>query len=354
MRRLALFLSLAAVAGVAASQQSPNGVRSARITLLRESATDLVVAVSNGRTVPLEHVGIQYRTSQGSGGAFWNRTGEPNPPIAPGRTAGLRLEDVDGYFDTSSPPEIVLLEFADGYYEGAAGELQRFFADRAQQADDLRYWIGVLATMPAGLSNVDATNYVRGAADAQKAQKASKPSATASVLLGFGDVKGTPGWVAQRLSSQGKELEAELRRATRHAERFAQVGTSAPVVAARSARVEARTMPGIRIVPVLENLRDVPLQAWALVYKRSGEATTGFASDTCSARSEEPFGGAIGPRESRRLTNGRLTTSQEAPGLTAEVVAALYRDGHAEGAADEIRRLLEARKARGVDCSRYH
>jgi hypothetical protein len=113
-------------------------------------------------------------------------------------------------------------------------------------------------------------------------------------------------------------------------------------------------MPGIRIVPVLENLRDVPLQAWALVYKRSGEATTGFASDTCSARSEEPFGGAIGPRESRRLTNGRLTTSQEAPGLTAEVVAALYRDGHAEGAADEIRRLLEARKARGVDCSRYH
>lgn len=352
--RLILVVSLAAVAGLSASQQSSNGVRSARLTLVRESATDLVVAVANGRTVPLEHVGIQYKTSQGSGSAFWNRTGEPNPPIAPGRTAGLRLEDVDGYFDTSSPPEIVLLEFADGYYEGDSAELQRFFADRAQQADDLRYWIGALAAMPSGLSNVDATSYVRRSADAQKAQRVGRPSATASLLLGFGDVKGTPGWIAQKLSSKEKELESELRHATRHMERFAQVGTAAPVAAGRSARVEARTMPGIRIVPVLENLRDVPLQAWALVYKESGRATSGHGSDTCSAGSEAPFGGAIGPRETRRLTNGRLTTSQEVPGLTAELVFAVYRDGHAEGAADEIRRLLDERKARGVDCTRYH
>jgi hypothetical protein len=32
----------------------------------------------------------------------------------------------------------------------------------------------------------------------------------------------------------------------------------------------------------------------------------------------------------------------------------ISKRGHAEGAADEIRRLLEQRKSRGVDCSRYH
>lgn len=113
-------------------------------------------------------------------------------------------------------------------------------------------------------------------------------------------------------------------------------------------------MPGIRLIPVLENLRDVPLQAWSVVFKESGRAATAFTSDTCSARSEAPFGGAIGPREMRRLTSARRTTSQEVPGLTAEVVFVVYRDGHAEGDADEIRRLLEQRKTRGVDCSRYH
>jgi hypothetical protein len=347
-------LSLTAVAGLAARQQSSNAVPSARLTLVRELATDLVVAITNSRTVPLEHIGIQYKTDQGSAGAFWYRTGEPNPPIAPGTTGGLRLEDVDGGFDTSRPPEIVLLEFADGYYEGAPSELQRFFAERAVRVDDLRYWVGALANMPAGLSNIDATNYVRRAADTQKTQQPGKPSATASGLLALGDVRRPPGWIAQVLSSKGKDLEAELHRVTRHTERFAQVGTSAPVVAGRSARVEARTMPGIRIVPVLENLRDVPLQAWGLAFKESGRTTTGYGSDTCSARSDAPFGGAIGPRETRRLTEARRTTSQEVPGLTAELVFAVYRDGHAEGAADEIRRLLEQRKSRGVDCTRYH
>lgn len=234
--RLALVLSFAAVAGLAAHRQSSNAVPSARLTLLRELTADLMLAVTNNRTVPLEHIGIQYRTGQGAAGGLWHRTGEPNPPIAPGMTGELRLEDVDGRFDTSSLPEIVLLEFSDGYYEGVADELQRFFADRAERVNDLRYWVDALATMPAGLSNTDAMNYVRRAADAQKAQQPGRFSATASNLLGLGDARRSPGWVAQVLSSKGKDLEAEIRRATRHKERFAQVGTAAPVVAGRSGR----------------------------------------------------------------------------------------------------------------------
>ena len=354
MRRLALVLSLAAVAGLAARQQSSNAVPSARLTLSRELTTDLVIAVTNHSTVPLEHIAIQYKSDQGTAGGFWYRTGEPNPPIASDTTGDLRLEDFGGRFDTSSPPAIVLLEFADGYYEGAAGELQQFFADRAARADDLRYWVDALTKMPAGVSNTDAMNYVRSAADAQKGQPPGRPSATASNLLDLGDARRSPGWIAQRLSSKLKELEAELRHATRHTARFAQVGTSAPVAAGKSASVVARTTPGIRIVPVLENLRDVPLQAWSIAFKESGRTTSGHMSDTCSPRSEAPFGGGIGPRETRRLTGARLTTSQEVPGLTAELVVAVYRDGHAEGAADEIRRLLDQRKSRGADCTRYH
>jgi hypothetical protein len=352
--RLVLFLSFVALTGLTARQQAPNAVPSARLTLVRELATDLEVAVTNSRTVSLEYIGIRYSTDQGSSFAFWNRTAEPGRPIAPGTTAELRLEDVGGRIDTSSPPEIVLLEFADGYYEGAAGELQQFFADRAVLAEDLRYWIAALGRMPAGLSNADAANYVRLAGERQKAQQPDRRSATASGVLGLDGVKRPAGWMAQVLASKSQDLEAELRLATRHAERFAQVGMAAPVVEGRSARVAARTMPGIRIVPVLENLRDVPLQAWSIVFRESGRATHSVTEDTCSARSEVPFAGAIGPRESRPLTNGRRTTSQEVPGLTAEVVVAVYRDGHTEGAGDEIRRLLEQRKSRGVDCTRYH
>ena len=95
MRRLALVLSLAAVAGLAAASKRRNAVPSARLTLVRELTTDLVMAVTNRRTVPLELIAIQYRAIKalpavsGIGPASQIRDCSRH-------TGELRLEDMGG------------------------------------------------------------------------------------------------------------------------------------------------------------------------------------------------------------------------------------------------------------------
>lgn len=343
---------MAAVAELAGYQQNTGVVTSARLTLVNEATTDLIFTVTNLRNSPLQHISVQFRTERGTQTSFWNRGIEGSPTIPPSAADDLRLEDLAGRLDDTSPPVVVLLEFADGYYEGTDSELRPFFKERAERADDLRYWVGALSAMPAGLSNADATNYIQNAANEQLARQPGKSSATASHLLQLGQTRRPRDWIAQVLTTEVKELDEELKHVTRHLDRLAKVGTSGVMAAGLSATLTVRTAPGVRTVPVLENLRDLPLQAWSILFKESEQASSGFSTDTCSGRTGTASDSAIGPRETRRLVEGRHTTSQQSSSLSAELRLAVFSDGVAEGAPEEVRRILERRKDRGLDCTR--
>jgi hypothetical protein len=111
-------------------------------------------------------------------------------------------------------------------------------------------------------------------------------------------------------------------------------------------------VPGIRLVPIVENLREVPLEAWSMVYMVSSSPYSGVTTDTCASRPAPVGHGAIAPSESRRLTPLPDFPPDKAEFVTIRLGFAYFQDGYKEGDANETRRVLDQRKARGVDCTR--
>ena len=111
------------------ASQASTPVISARFTIGREPRTDLLIHITNLRSVPLEHYAVAVRDNT----IFWHRsiTTRENLPIRTGQRQSHRIavEDAD-----SARPTLVLLGFSDGYFEGERDALQRHFAERGTPA----------------------------------------------------------------------------------------------------------------------------------------------------------------------------------------------------------------------------
>jgi len=124
VRGLVLASLLTAVAGLADQQTTPP-VISARLTTVREPTTDLLIHITNLRSVPLEH----YAVVVGGKTIFWHRsiTSREHLPVRSGQKQSERIALADA---DSARPAIVLLGFSDGYFEGEREVLQRYFLER--------------------------------------------------------------------------------------------------------------------------------------------------------------------------------------------------------------------------------
>jgi hypothetical protein len=123
VRGLVLVSLLVGVTGLV-GQQTATPVVSARLAVVREPTTDLLVHMTNLRDVPLAHYAVAF----GTGSEFWYRSdGLPgNQAIAPGQTRTQRIDVADA---VAANPRFVLLGYTDGYYEGERERLQQFFHD---------------------------------------------------------------------------------------------------------------------------------------------------------------------------------------------------------------------------------
>ena len=230
---------LAAVASLSAQQPTTVPITSARLTLVHEPTTDLILKITNLREVPL----VEYAVRVARETTSFHATSESptNAPVAPGQTREHRIHVPDG--EPGSPVEIVRLRFSDVRYQGA---------------DQVR----------------------------------------------------------------------------------------------SRARLQVERVPGARIVPVVENLRKVPLQAWTVAFLRAGRETSQLTTDMCTASEVRPGQAAIAPGESRRLSAVTRLTEEEVKSFSAEFRMAFFRDGRVEGRSEDANDLLERRKARGATCTR--
>ena len=124
-RSVTFAVLLTSAAGLFASQQANTTVTvSARLTIVREPTTDLLVHITNLRSAPLAH----YAVRVGNNTISWHRsiTSPGNLPIRTGQRQSHRIAVADA---DSVRPQIVLLGFSDGYFEGERDVLQRHFLD---------------------------------------------------------------------------------------------------------------------------------------------------------------------------------------------------------------------------------
>jgi hypothetical protein len=125
MRLLLIGLALFALMPPGAQSQGDKPIASARLTVVKESTTDLMIRITNLRQSPLQHYGVRF----GSQFSIWHRLPEWEddfPPIAPGQALDHRV----AADDPSARVSIVLLGFSDGHYEGERTALLDFFRER--------------------------------------------------------------------------------------------------------------------------------------------------------------------------------------------------------------------------------
>ena len=125
VRGLACAALLAAATGLFANSQATNPVISARFSIVREPRTDLLIHITNLRSVPLEH----YAVAVTGNTFFWHRSimTRENLPIRTGERQTHRIAVDDAQ---TARPTLVLLGFSDGYFEGERDALQRHFVER--------------------------------------------------------------------------------------------------------------------------------------------------------------------------------------------------------------------------------
>ena len=129
MVRGAVLASLLTAAAGFSAEQTTTPLISARLTIVREPTTDLLVHITNLRDAPLVH----YAVVVGGKTIFWHRSimSPESLPIRSGQRQAHRIAVGDA---ESARPVIVLLGFSDGYFEGEREVLQRYFVENGTPA----------------------------------------------------------------------------------------------------------------------------------------------------------------------------------------------------------------------------
>jgi hypothetical protein len=307
-------------------------VTSARVSVDLRATPGVAVWIENQRDVPLVAWDIGFVRSGRLTGFFRSdqslstSTHPPGRgPIPPGERREIQIQIGAG----DSIPELRLTAalFADGSFAGAAASLRALFDRHEAQATEFAYWIDVFARMPRSPQSEAFAFLRRHIAERSRAIPRREFDLSGRIESWIGTSR-PDSWTFRPADAFREDLEEQLAAATRHRPWVSRLGLG-------SMTVEHVTIEGVAIqgaarteqepVAYLENLRDVPLEAWTLAIDDDG----GLGSDACMA-TDEPGRGRIQPGE-RREIQIRRDPSGAHPLPRVVISGAWWADGHSEG-----------------------
>lgn len=353
-----LIAAAAAMAATPASSQSADAVpltvhrsttsqdtevKSARVSLVPKANTVLKVTIENLRDSPLVEVQIGLQQPRGgkSTSTWYFGAGRTNEPVQPHerRTVETRLTD-----DEVGTAALELVVFEDGYYRGVTGTLERWRQARQERIDDLRYWSGVFDVMPR-VSETDLRAYLASRlADRQDLENPSAMRVTERLL----DVlrrypSGPDVWSGlDRLRAETKlELAALTRQPSGNAPPAAGPMTAAAIVTQERAA-------STTLVTAIENLRDVPIEAFKveIVDPGTNHMTSGLGSDFCVVEPGPTDRQRIQPREIREVP---LNVKPDDQVPLVRLAAVIFDDLFVEGRRDARDELFLRREKTAED-----
>lgn len=196
----------------------------------------------------------------------------------------------------------MLAAYADGVTEGAPADVAEFLATLRPLADDLAFWKQTFEEMPR--TEPEGLAFLASRAADSKRARPDDPSHIAGDVLRW-VVKPPPTWAfydaVERLEN---ETTARLAVATLPQMDADRRRTAAGETVDRPVSLAVHTDPALsaNIMERIENLRDIPLEAWEIQIQDDpkGTMTSGHAVDFASVVEEVPPGqGPLKPHEVR-------------------------------------------------------
>jgi hypothetical protein len=341
----------AAVVVLQAAAAAPE-VKGARITLAPKTTAALTVTIENRRTSPIVEIRIGVTSRRPSDGSeTFNHYFHPplpggrpdHPPIEPNTRRVLELVLRNGSdVETVAP---TLVAFADGSVEGSPRELAEWRKARRERVEDLDYWVRAFESMPR-ISETDARAFLT-ARLVERASQAVKDSSTVRSRL-------------QRVLQQypsGPDVWFPLDRLRADARReLAALPPEPPTLSTTSGAADPSAGVGLswkpsaakEFVAVVENLRDVPIEAYRLevVDPVTARPRSAQGSDFCLGERTpiERGRGRIEPHEPREVFLGSTVRD----GIL-RLSFVLFDDLSFEGSPEQRDELLKDREARAAD-----
>jgi hypothetical protein len=310
-----MLMTACLIARLVAQGDSP--VVSASVKVIRKTVPVATVTLTNNRAVPLET--WRVRLSSARGARSWTSEADFNGATV---TAWLRGDGPIQAHETRTvivrlgavAPDVTasasMAVFADGTFEGNAGELTTLFVDRADKARDLAFWLDVLDATPRTTSK-EADTFLHDRADEYQQIFPRDPNYLRERLTSLLDGRRPADSVFLQLDSIQAEVGRRLEARRRHLTRSGAIDPSA-ISSAPVASVTVRAEPGTAsdIVALVENGSTVPIEAW-----RIEESAPPVPVGTRAA--QDPWSAALPSNGVRSDTCG--TTNQIKPHETREV-----------------------------------
>jgi hypothetical protein len=325
-------------------------VTSARVVVESRPAPALIVWIENDRETAI--VGWEIRTirdGKSAGHASGGHTlpAERQPPgtgaILPGERRRLRLSLPD--VRPTDQARLTMVLFADGSFAGVASHLATRLDRDEKHAVEIEYWLDVFHGMPR--TPADAIAFLRGHVAERARLRVGEPYDRGPDIERWITSSPPETWTFERAEAYRKRLEQELVRVTRYrAHRAAHgvgsmtlddVGIEAVGLRQESAGVDDPVI-------YIENLRDVPIDAWQHRFTTAPVPGPGGVGgrDMCG-QLDRPGEGPIQPGERREIPLAIGDLTDALPHVVVE--GALWTDGHFEGDVAWRRRIFDNRQA---------
>jgi hypothetical protein len=341
--RVVLGLALiAATTPMALAQQTE--VKSATVTLVRKPATTITVYIENLRDSPIDAYEIDLFAASDPtrrlGGETWvGQIPGVIKGIRPHETRAVELP-VRGTSE-SAVARMTMVAFEDGYAEGSRPALDALRKKQQQRAEDLAWWVRVFDSMPRS-SDAEVKEYLL----AKTIERAPVEDLTflrtnLRTILGS---NGRQGWLLALIDKTYRpRAEAELASAKNFLSRS--IAQDLPE-AVKSVNIRSEPAASTDLVLRIENVRDVPIEAWRVDSEDRGGQSSQW-TDACGSRSSDPHG-SIQPHEVREESFSRRIANGE-PLPVVKLGFVLFEDLSFEGSQAEVDRLFRGREQRADD-----
>lgn len=336
------------LAALPASAQAPV-VTSARVVVESRPAPAMIVWIENDRDTAIvgweiTHLREGKRAGQASGGHAPPTEGQPpgTGAILPGERRRVRLSLPE--VRPTDQARLTLVLFADGSFAGVADRLAMRLDRDEKHAVEIRYWMDVFNRLPR--TQADAIAFLRQHVSERARLRVGEPYDRGPDIERWITASPPETWTLERAEAYRAGLEQDLARVTRFQAYRAAHGVGTMTV--DDVTIEGvdvrRELTGIEDpVIYIENLRDVPIDAWTISWTsapHSGPAGTG-GRDMCGQR-DRPGEGPILPGERREMPLGIGDRIDALPQATLN--GALWTDGHFEGDVAWRRRIFDTRQ----------
>lgn len=319
-------------------------ITGARASIIEKPAGALSITLQNLRDSPLVAWELAIAAQGAAAPAVAMATDFTRPfayrpangPLNPGDQREVKF--LATHLTADSPVVVQLAVFADGYYEGQRKAVEMFSRRRAWHADDVQFWLAALGKAP----RTDDES-LRGFLRDQLARHAARPDARQSSeaarlrSLAFDDSPRPPGWMAAMLERQLEDMREYYTRL----QQPLKAGPESLKGRVDSVGLATADSPAGRFYILVENLTDVPIEAFGLLFK-SG---TAVRWDLCCGGGPPARDGPIRPGGSREFpASVGHGDNPEPPDVTLSFV--LFANLRVEGLREQCDALMQARDRR--------